>query len=172
MDELEKNAGELQARVDELSRLKIDEKSEEQFHVAVQMAEIVMKEADDLQKVVDRAETSTGSRSTAHQAFIADIEVKPEPLDKRCPRCVEFLNKIDQYVLHNQSLISDVEKLKEANSLLKHTEKTLRTKISSYQKDVSALKGRILEKDLAIKLQNEDYDKKKNAKNCLLKVMI
>ncbi|MFS7945816.1 hypothetical protein Hanom_Chr06g00528581 [Helianthus anomalus] len=50
------------------------------------------------------------SNGIQQKAFMADIWVNSKSLDKWCPRCVEFLAKIDRYALHNSNLITDLEK--------------------------------------------------------------
>ena len=95
----------------------------------------------------------------------SSVHVDPQPVERRCLRCIEFVDKIDRLTLSNRSLSYDLSKLQSANDFYRDNEKKFQAKITSFQKDILELKRMVGEKDSMMKAIIVELDKKRQEVN-------
>ena len=100
-----------------------------------------------------------------NQAFMANIkEVDSNPFSSNCLSCVDLSESLNKYKANELILLSDLDKLRQANSVLKANEKIFQTKLDDQLFEIRELKIKILNQQSAIDsyiteidLQRQEY---------------
>ncbi|KAJ0801703.1 putative transcription factor interactor and regulator CCHC(Zn) family [Helianthus annuus] len=157
-DEESSNAGgsdsevkeDLDAEVNSLlmkaEELKEAEELKSQKSVLIRKAEVASKE-------MKKFFTEDGS-SSYQTAFMVNVAASTSKVHTETPSvcndCVELKRKLEVVTSHNQGLVVDLSKCKEANMALTHNEKEFKSVIEMLKKSVSELTKTVLNKQMGI----------------------